>query len=408
MSRYSKVLVFFTLIFVAVSYSVYGIAMNQDTINTDNSDHILTMSPNDCDSSSYIDRFSEVYEGHQISWPVTYGQCGYSPIDINSDWYATMSRPVSVNATNNSQVGLPPGSTLPYAHVVWGQANTSFNWTPSYCQARALNETYYNTSSNTTRKYNYHYRELYWTDGGFPYQYPHHIVARKIAVYDVDRAPIVNTAATYDVRSGTSVSRYISLYDPDEFDCGIAEDFIKSVKINSTHGEVNLTKVSNFTYRLSFNSTMNDLVCHNFTLNVTDNKNSSTVKSGMFAIYAPLEMNGIGCSYAARGGRDSISIKITVPYNNMSYQTCDLQNVSIGSTVSFVGSNGWQGTLPIINNTAYFNWGPGSGQVGTYTFTFTLKNSLNESSSKSTKIQVLPKLYPNNLPSLVCAIKSEV
>jgi hypothetical protein len=174
----------------------------------------------DCDSSSYIDRYVEAYEGQLLSIPLHYGQCGYSPIDINSDWYATMARPVSVNATNDSQVGLPPGSTMPYAHVTYGIANTSFDWTPTYCQAITPNYTYYNTSSNTTRKYSYHYRELYWTDGGFPYQYPHHIIARKIIVYNVNRPPIfMSQPVNQTIAAGAPVHLDITATDPDMTEC---------------------------------------------------------------------------------------------------------------------------------------------------------------------------------------------
>jgi hypothetical protein len=366
-------------------------------------------SPNDCDSSSYIDRIQSVYEGNNITMPLHYGQCGYSPIDINSDWYATMSRPISVNASNDSQVGIPPGSTLPYAHVIYGVANTTFNWTPTYCQARVLNETYYNTSSNTTKKYNYHYRELYWTDSGFPYQYPHHIVARKFAVYDVNRLPIISVPSIYYVKPGATLSANIPLYDPDEYDCGSTEDFLKSVVVTSTHNEASLTKTNNFTYQLNFSLNSSDLICHNITINATDNKTgNSTQKTITIEVLAPLQLNGIQCSYAARVGRDPLVISITVPNYNLSYRNCAGQNITIGSTVQYTTSNGYSGSLPIQNGVVVTDNLLGMYDVGTYSITFSITDSLNNTYSKKTYIQLFPKLYPNNYPTLACAEKSVI
>jgi hypothetical protein len=367
---------------------------------------------------STIDQYHELNEGQNLvfterqdSWGVTWS---YITTDSQPPTPQFLGIPPGVD-----NLGVPKGATMP---TIFGYLKTDnyssngtnlgcilncnitavFNWTPTYCQGIQMNYTFYNTTSNTTRKYNYHFNLLKWrSDLPFP-GVPIDTIIEKFRVNDINRVPVFTLPATYYVKPGAKLSTNIALYDPDEAECGSLDDSLK-VTTNSTHNEIILIKNSNTTYQLNFTSNLSDLICHKVTINATENKtNSSTIKIAAIEVLAPLQLNGIQCSYAARLGRDPMIITFTVPYYNMSYQNCAGQNVSIGSSVQYTVSNGATGSLPIQNGVVTTDGIPGIESVGTYEVTFSISNSLNQTYTQKTYIQIFPKLNPNNYPTLAC------
>jgi hypothetical protein len=248
---------------------------------------------------STIDQFHEVNEGQyltftekQDSWGVTWS---YITTDSQPPTPQFLGIPPGVN-----NLGVPNGATMP---TVFGYLKTDnylsngtdlgcilncnitskFEWTPSYCSGIQMNYTFYNTSSNTTRKYNYHFNLLKWrSDLPFP-GVPIDTIIEKIRVNNVNRPPQFNSQLTNRfVAVNSSIHMDIIATDPDKTECGddnITVNWSASVGTFTDHGNGDID--------FDWTPSLEDLGNHSLAFTVTDKYNSSQQKNITINVYQP-------------------------------------------------------------------------------------------------------------------------
>ncbi|MEK6917956.1 MAG: hypothetical protein AABW51_03330 [Nanoarchaeota archaeon] len=257
--------------------------------------------------ASTIDQFHEVSEGQRLtfaerqdSWGVTWS---YITTDSQPPTPAFKGIPPGVD-----NLGVPPGANM---HKVFGYLKTdnyssngtnlgcilncnitaTFNWTPGHCQAIQSNYTFYNTTSNTTRKYNYHFNLLKWrSDLPFP-GVPIDTIIEKIVVYNVNRAPTLNGIPIY-----TSVRPYNGVYPPfniqfvaydaDEVECG--DDKVNPVIFLANGTGATITRIGNSsTYIFNWDPSYVPRTRYYFNFSTSDKYNATSQKQMIIDVFPP-------------------------------------------------------------------------------------------------------------------------
>jgi hypothetical protein len=244
--------------------------------------------------ASTIDQFHEISEGQHLvfterqdSWGVT-----WSYITTDSQPPTPTFRGIPPGVDN---LGVPPGANM---HKVFGYLKTdnystngtnlgcilncnitaTFDWTPTYCQAIGMNYTFYNTTSNTTRKYNYHFNLLKWrSDLPFP-GVPIDTIIEKFRVNNVDRPPqIAGVPSSVNIPVGTPMNIYFSVSDPDELCIPSEENASALVNFTSSPKTIGQLGYNGTQYYWYWTPTSNDIGSYLVNITATDSHGVTTI-----------------------------------------------------------------------------------------------------------------------------------